>query len=195
MTLIAVDSTHIAADGMSHTGERISGRDVQKMQIVRVNGKDRIFALTGLYCMFDPVINWVTEGAYPKNIPNCPGGGPGGFEYWSLLEVSSDGLRMFASDLPYAERQQAPFTMGCGRDYALGLMWGGMSAPEAVTLLCDGRLHGVGGKIQVIDIMEVTGFTLSKEVSKEEPWSHATILTGEKKFTGSLGVRNAEDYR
>lgn len=174
MTIIAVDFETVAADGLAMTGEVISSLDAKKLRIVEVNGEQRIYAITGLFCMFDPVVDWIVNGALPKEIPNVPGSGPSGFEWWRVIEISRRGIRGFGSDQAYPEVLRAPFSMGCGRDYAMGAIWAGKTAPEAVALCCE-HLPSIGGEIQVIDIMEVTGFTLPKRVPKEYGRSPAKL--------------------
>ena len=140
MTTIAICDRYIAADGLCTAGERILATDFVK---IRFRG-GRFYAITGLESAFDAAIRWHEAGADPASLPICPGEPKE--SWWGLVVLSSTGLVRYASDLCWPELHSAPFAAGSGRDFALGAMWAGANAIEAVRLVADRTIHS-GGKI------------------------------------------------
>jgi hypothetical protein len=163
MTIIAVSHTHIAADGMKIWGNEIRGLDHKKLAIApdpRHAGSKIICAIAGLAPMQTPLIKWYQEGADPDAVPSAARGDDSG---WTFVVIDRAGLWKYSNNCPYPEEFHPPFAMGYGIDMAHAAMWCGKSAEQAVRLVCE-KTHTAGGEIQVIDIMEVTGFTLRQPV-------------------------------
>lgn len=159
MTIIAVSWTHIAADGMKLWGNEIRGLNHKKI----IQRGDVIYAFAGLAPMQDPMIAWHQAGGNPEKLPKL-------FDdesSWTLLVIDPQGLRKYSSTCPYPEEFDAPFAIGAGLDMALGAMYAGASAQQAVEIV-NAHCNTSGGEVQVMDIMEITGFTLKKPVPKSD---------------------------
>jgi hypothetical protein len=165
MTIICVSHTHIAADGMKVWGSEIRGLDHKKLSVITYpnSGKKAILGYSGNTAMQLIVCEWYRQGADIRNVPPL-------FDTddnWTLLAIDERGLFKLSSRCPYLEPFNAPMAIGTGQDMAIGAMYAGKTARDAVDLVC--RTHTVcGGEIQEIDIMEVTGFTLAKPVPKSD---------------------------
>ena len=170
MTIIAISHTHAAADGMKLWGNEIRGLDHKKLTIEpdpRHAGGRIICAIAGLAPLQGPLIKWYQDGASPGSVPEGVKDECG----WTFAVIDRTGLWKYSSTCPYPEKFDAPFAMGAGIDMAHAAMWCGKTAEEAVRLVCE-KTNTAGGEIQVIDIMEVTGFTLAKR--EEGPKDHRT---------------------
>lgn len=142
MTTIAIDRTHVAADGLRTWGDEIRGTNHQKIRVS--NGM--IYALTGSAPMFGPAVEWHEKGADPKTVPKCDG------REWTLIVVDSSGIVTKWSDTcPYPESFDAPIAFGAGADLAMGAMLAGASARRAVELVAGLHVH-TGGTIREIEI-------------------------------------------
>lgn len=164
MTIIAIDWTHAAGDGMTLWGNEIRGLDHKKLQVVpdpRHAGGQIITAIAGIAPMQWPLIKWYQDGANPSAIPEGVKDEAG----WTFVVIDRTGLWKYSHTCPYPEGFDPPFAIGAGIDMAHAAMWCGKSAEEAVRLVCE-KTNTAGGEIQVIDIMAVTGFTLRKPVDQ-----------------------------
>lgn len=177
MTIIAISNTHCAADGMKTWGPEIRGLNHKKLLIRELpNSADRaIFAFTGTTALQIPIIDWYLAGADAHHMPPEAG-------EWTLLVIDKHGLLRLSSSTPYAESFDAPMAAGTGIDMALGAMYSGRTAREAVEMVCE-RHTVCGGEIQVLDIAEVTGFTLAKRVPNEDyvteyPQANGGVILG-----------------
>lgn len=142
MTVIACDGRQIAADSlMCYHAERAVRR---ARKLIKKNG--HIFAVAGTGIEED-LSDWFLNGARPHNAPQL-----GQNADWQLLVIKPDGKMLyFTSAVPYAQPAEAPFTMGCGADYAMGAMKAGASAFRAVQIACDLNVY-CGGEIVVFDM-------------------------------------------
>jgi hypothetical protein len=164
MTIIAISATHAAADGMRVWGSEIRSLSTKKLSIIDnppSGGHRAIVAFCGSTPLQAAVIDWWRSGFRAADAPKCDGCD------WELLTIDRFGLKRFISSCPYPESFDAPMAAGTGVDMAIGALLCGRTAREAVELVCD-RHTVCGGEIQVLDIMEVTGFTLATPVPKED---------------------------
>ena len=147
MTTIAVTATQMAADGLRTWGDQVCGRAHKKIKHIG----HVLYGFTGLTAMFDPIVEWHQDGARPKDLPECKSDSG-----WSLIVVDRFGISKYTSTCPYPERFDPPIAFGAGCDYAMGAMWAGRSAADAIRLVAENCSH-TGGEIQVIDIAEALG--------------------------------------
>ena len=186
MTIIAISATHAVGDGMKLWGNEIRGLDHKKLAVApdpRHAGGQIITAVAGLAALQIPLIKWYQDGANPGAVPEGVRDEAG----WTFVVIDRTGLWKYSDTCPYPEGFDPPFAIGAGIDMAHAAMWCGKSAEEAVRLVCE-KTNTAGGEIQVIDIMEVTGFTLAKRV--EEPKG-----AGPRKTAYDLAREEAERMR
>lgn len=154
MTTIAwdLDRGMIAADGLACSGNTIIAKDRKK--IVARDGA--IYALTGCWIYFKPLIEWHKVGADPNKLPVRNGNEM----HWSLLVITEREGRAVAEitthEAPYFEDMPRKFALGSGCDVALGAMRSGKTPAEAVAIAMTDDVK-TGGEIQVIDIAEALG--------------------------------------
>ena len=153
MTTIAVDTNGvIAADSRATRNHEIASWQARKIEVVRHASGGCIYALSGEDAMTKPAIKWHQDGAEPAKVPK---GDPD--TSWTLLVIEKDGLIFIYGDKsPYPLEVRAPYTMGSGRDFAMGAMLAGASAKEAVEIACSRDVWS-GLPIQVVVIAEALG--------------------------------------
>ena len=150
MTTIACDGRILAADTMMTLGnERIYG--VQKIKV----RDGRAYAISGIGAMLDPLIDWHVAGHVALDAPKL-----GGDETWSLLVINAVGkLSYFTNTAPYPLAVPAPFAMGSGQDYAMGMMKGaGKTAVQAVEFCCKQDLY-TGGEVHAVNLVNMAFMT------------------------------------
>ena len=141
MTTIAISKTEVAADGQRTWGGEIRGLDHEKLKVMG----DIIYAFTGLAPLFQPMIDWHNKGALVADLP----GGIDKDDGWTLVVISAAGICKYTQSCPYPEYFDAPIAFGAGADYAIGAMWHGATAEEAVSHVARHTNH-TGGKITVM---------------------------------------------
>ena len=159
MTTIAVTATEVAADG-----QRMWGCEIVNLTTEKIHVQDgMIYAFSGTFPLFHPMIEWHLAGADPKELPT-------GVDYkengWTLVVIDDGGLFKYTSSCPYPEELEPPIAFGAGGDYATGAMLHGATAKEAVEIVARLCNH-TGGQIKVVDIAKVTGFTLRRTHLRE----------------------------
>jgi hypothetical protein len=159
MTTIAVSASQIAADGQRIWGDLIAGRQFKKIRVCH----GAIYAFTGLVPMHEPMIAWHAAGADPAKLPH--GASDDKHGGWTLIVVDREGVGKYTNSCPYLERLDTPVAFGAGQDYAMGAMWHGASAGEAVRLVAAHTNH-TGGVIQVVDIAEALGLDKAREAAE-----------------------------
>jgi hypothetical protein len=167
VTTIAIDKHGtIAADGLRLWCGDVVSRTEEKLRIRH----GRIYALTGVAPVFEPLIAWHGErNADPEKLPPHVGIGEKEERSWTLIVVERPGLvTKYTSTCPYPETFEPPIAFGAGIDLAKGAMWAGASAGEAVRLVAENAEH-TGGRIQVIDIAEALGLKQMDEERMSEP--------------------------
>lgn len=145
MTTIAYDGNFIAADGLRTWGDQITGRSHKKL-IVR---NQIVYAFTGFAPLFGPMVEWhAAKSADPSTLPalNNPDD-----EGWTLIVIDKNGCGTYTAKVPYIERFDPPIAFGAGKDYAIGAMWAGATAEQAVRLVAENTNH-TGGDIQVVSV-------------------------------------------
>lgn len=150
MTTIAVNRTHIAADGRSTWNEpgvqpHIHREDRVKLMV----GPDWIYAFAGETSIRDTLMRWHLAGAKPEDVPASR-------KSWAMLIVASGQAFFFDDGSPYPTDIRLPFAMGTGESFAMGAMDAGASPEEAVRIAA-ARDPFTGGAIISWDIAKVLG--------------------------------------
>lgn len=157
MTTIAIDGTHIAADGLKIWGGEVMGLSHEKVRR-EWNG---IYAMTGTAPYFDPLVKWHQSGADPEKAPKCSDDNS-----WALLFIDRLGsVTKYSSSCAYPEVFPTPIALGAGGEMATGAMLAKASAAEAVSIVA-ARTNHTGGEIQVIDIAEALGLSNLAEAAE-----------------------------
>jgi hypothetical protein len=141
MTLIATDGKTIAADGLSTDASHINSRTTKKL----VRRGRRIYGVTGLAALVEPLIDWIQKGADPKKQPKANDDDDNNF---SVLVLGENGVWLYSNTTVYGHRVDLPFAIGYGAGSAEILMGLGKSPREAVELVAE-RNVWVGGMVQV----------------------------------------------
>jgi hypothetical protein len=159
MTTIAIsaDGMSIAADGLSMNGwGGVCGLHCKK--ITHDGGK--VYAVSGVMALIEPLVEWYKAGHDPKNTPVCTSDSK-----WSLIVRDDGQWYLCTSDAPYPDVMELPAAIGTGCDYALGAMYAGATTKEAVEIAC--RLDSrTGGTIQVVNIAEALGLAPVREAAE-----------------------------
>jgi hypothetical protein len=151
VTTIAIDKFGtIAADGLYVWGGDIVSRTHKKIRFKH----GRIYALTGLAPLFEPLMRWHGEqNADPDKVPKVSGDSAS----WTLIVIERpDAVTKYSSTCCYPETFPVPMAFGAGIDHAKGAMLFGATAEQAVRLVAENCEH-TGGEIQVVDIAEALG--------------------------------------
>jgi len=152
MTTIATDGKTIAADSLQCKNDSRSPRHARKIHVGRnEKGMPAVFALTGAGCMCEPLIEWIGRGAAPSDYPDARNLD---ITSWDFMVIDEDGIRSYVSQNPYPNRHGYPFSLGTGREFALGAMMAGASPEQAVGIAIQIDIHS-GGNVDVIDIAAV----------------------------------------
>lgn len=149
MTTIAIDKFGtIAADGLTtHGYGTVLSRSRKKIAVA--NGM--IYAVSGAVTTVDALIEWYVSGHNPKDVPPT-----GENEPWAMLVCDKGQWLMFSKPVPYPEAIEPPVAIGSGSDYAMGAMYAGATAQEAVEISCRLNTHS-GGEIQIVNVAEALG--------------------------------------
>lgn len=143
MTTIAITDTEIAADGLRLFTDLIAGTKHQKIVVT----DDAVYAFTGTLPAMTPIIEWHKAGADPDKLPSNLGS-----DWGTLIVINqADGIHKYSCSCLYKECFSPPIAFGAGADYALGAMWHGASAREAVEYICK-RTNHTGGEVMSVDI-------------------------------------------
>lgn len=142
MTTIAWDGRYLAADTL---GTRDGNRSLSELRKLLVSN-GRAFATCGNYGpAMERLVEWYEAGHDPENLPNMPKADGG------LIVVSGRQLWVISCEMPYPDEEHPPFTLGSGRDIALGSMDRGATAMEAVQSAIRWDIN-TGGEIDFIDM-------------------------------------------
>lgn len=150
MTTIALNATHIAADGRSTWSELGVQPHIHRddrVKLIANNGF--IYAVAGESAIREALISWHQEGAVPATVPSCG-------KSWAFLVVNTAGATLYDDRSAFPCALRLPFAMGTGESFALGAMDAGASPEEAVRIAA---AHDpfTGGKIISWDIAKVLG--------------------------------------
>lgn len=145
MTTIALNSSHIAADGRSCFGSQIQTEERIKLHL----SGPYIYAVAGKGAVTNALIAWHQAGADPARVP------PGNFD-WDLLVVSIEDRFIYQSTCPYPRSLEPdePFAMGSGDDFALAALDLGKTPAEAVAAAAKRDIY-TGGRILSWDIRKM----------------------------------------
>ena len=156
MTTIAVTLTEIAADSRATRNHEIASWQSQK--IIVDNGV--IYAVSGAEDMSEPARKWHAAGADPDKAPKC-----NAELGWLLLVIDRNGMWVYDDKSPHPLKVIAPWTMGSGRDWAMGAMLAGASAKEAVEIACSRDVWS-GPPVKVVNIAEALGLSQVREAAE-----------------------------
>ncbi len=130
MTTAAYDGRYLAADTLAHREGVPSNMECRKIDIC----EGFAYAICGAYAaMLGSIIAWHRAGAKPDDFPQHGDGGV------MIIEIATRRVWVVIKGVPYLDEEAAPLCAGSGRDVALGALWCGMTAMEAVKIAarCD----------------------------------------------------------
>ena len=139
MTTIALDSTHIAWDSQITQGSEKILVPADKVWVVGT----AVYGFAGDFAMLDEIISWHQRGAKPARAPKEGN--------WSLLVITSKGVKFYDDEIKYSTKIVAPFAMGSGAHFARGALMHGASAFQAVKIACQCDVFS-GGEIGVLKL-------------------------------------------
>lgn len=144
MTCIAFRAGVLAADRLDTDG--CGWRVGLVTKIVRLQNGD-IFGIAGKSFHQGLFREWLEAGALPDNRPKLEGG-------HEAIVIRGTKVYLTSNDIPVLGEVEAPyFAIGSGGSIALGAMWQGASAEEAVRAAIEHDTH-CGGGIDVIRCYE-----------------------------------------
>lgn len=125
MTTIAWDGRVLAGDRLSHVG----GTPVRARKVYRVRDPDGRIALVGFagaMVAIEPILEWMRTGEKPslKNLK------------WTVMLVDDERVvhYMTSETCRWDSIGSVVWAIGSGSDYALGAMYAGKSATDAVRI-------------------------------------------------------------
>ena len=144
MTTIAWDGRFVAADSQCVAGGYAKPETARKIRRIG----DLVYAVSGLYCMFDAMIEWHRQGADPREVPACKSDGD---DIVLIVFYPSGRCWSYRSSVPYPDEAFAPDAWGSGYQFAIGAMKARCNAETAVSIAakCD---VGTGGDIFVEEL-------------------------------------------
>lgn len=155
-TTICWDGKHMAADGQSTMGHRKLRLDVKKIEYSAARHATIAAAGNALRC--EIVMDYFRSSTEPlshcelpdpKNEDDCI----------HVLVVSDSGVALFyGGTMTAISMVDAPFAMGTGGEMALGYMFAGKTAEEAIKMAKENDLY-TGGLITVIEAPKVVEAT------------------------------------
>lgn len=89
----------------------------------------KIFAITGAFAMFMPLINWYIKGYDWKEVPKSSSDDDNNS---ALIVIENMECYQLFPSLPFKDRMYGISAWGSGRSLALGAMLAGKTAEEAV---------------------------------------------------------------
>jgi hypothetical protein len=136
MTTIAWDGKTVAADTQAELGPYTS--PVPHYKIKRE--EDVVYAISGTFALFQPLITWHRSGAFPSSVPKVES------DDASTVLLVFEGNRCFAltPSLPYPDECFAPDAWGTGARFAIGAMKAGCDAKRAVEIAIECDVHSGG---------------------------------------------------
>ena len=134
MTCIAWDGKILAADRMCST----NGYTYEKQKLIEVtrqsSGLKYAVAWTGNECGYLSVFDWWNKGAAPEDFPAIQASDHGATMIVLRLEDTSTKAPVFydRSPFPHSVEPNQARAWGCAAQIAMGAMWMGATAPQAV---------------------------------------------------------------
>jgi hypothetical protein len=141
MTTIAVTEDEIAWDSQATAGWTRSQVPFEKVTVV---GR-KIIGCSGDVSSIERLPKWIAGGANPKKAPDGE---------WRCIVISATSCRIYSDDDLHGELSMLPAAIGSGQDFALGALFAGKSAQEAVEIAA--RLDVMtGGEIKSLPLNTV----------------------------------------
>lgn len=120
MTTIAYDGRTLCVDSQSSCGDTISSRTRQKMW--RAVGEFECVAIAGEICGMAPILDWLRNGADPDKWPDVD------LAAWCVRK-NGEVVRYVG---PFPETVEGRDADGSGASFALGAMYAGADAHQAM---------------------------------------------------------------
>lgn len=121
MTTIAIDHDTCVADGLLTIGDSVTvpyaGGKIKKV-------KGCVFGCVGTPVL-DPLIKWWFGGCKKEEAPECE---------WEMIVWNGKKWLDYANDRHYPVEVCLPFAVGTGSDIAMGALYNGATALEAVKI-------------------------------------------------------------
>ena len=161
MTVIAWDGSILAADRQStNNGMKRAVTKIKKIG-------DSLYGISGSFDRGVTVLNWVEAGKDPQEWPEFQQKEE---DYCFLLEIAPGGIIYKYEREPYPIHiEEIQYAQGSGRDYAMGAMFMGANAVEAVKAACEFDVScGMGIDILALDDAAYT-FVPTKQPNAPKP--------------------------
>lgn len=142
MSTVAYDGRYLASDTMGAVGDYRQPNHIDKL--VTRNG--RAFAVVGSIAYFGPMVEWITMHSAEARLY------PGKADWGSVITVGPHSEpEIYSDDIPYPQRSAPLEALGAGREFALGAMLAGLTAPEAVAIAIQANYRS-GGVVRFVDL-------------------------------------------
>lgn len=148
MTTIATDGLVVASDSVVSVGSSfLEPFSVNKI----ITRNDRIFAFSGVMCLFEAMIQWYLDGHKSKDIPVFRSDKPDDCSWFWVFDNGK--LIEFSNQYPYPMELKAPVAMGSGSYYASTAFVLGAGAELAVkaAIRCDPFSRG---PVSIVELPE-----------------------------------------
>ena len=167
MTVIVWDGSILAADRQStNNGMKRAVTKIKKIG-------DSLYGISGSFDRGITVLRWVEEGKDPDTWPEFQREAE---DYCYLVEIAPGGILYKYEREPFPMCiEEVQYAQGCGRDYAMGALFMGANAVEAVKAACEFDANcGMGIDILALDDAAYT-FVPSKEPKSKPPTNVYTL--------------------
>ena len=126
MTTIAWDGMTVASDSQSTEGEIRGLHPCKKL----IKYKGNIYAFAGTISSCKEVIRWLKRGGKKTDVPEMAD------MDFAVLQFKDGKCFLYCADFSPSQILP-PYTMGTGKEVALGAILAGVTAQEAVRITCD----------------------------------------------------------
>ncbi len=124
MTTVAWNGEKLCTDKAGHCGHRRMAGSFQKLKRVG----NTVYAFTGMWPYFQPMVDWHQAGADPEKLPSKFRDDENG-----TLVVFKDGrCFVYGTKYPYADEHFAPAAWGSGEDFAIAILAVGGTPRQAI---------------------------------------------------------------
>lgn len=159
MTVIVWDGQILAADRQSsNNGQKRSVTKIRKIG-------DSLYGISGSFDRGMAVFRWIEDGKKPEEWPEFQRKEE---DYVYLVEITANKEILKYEREPWPMLIEEPcYAQGCGRDYAMGAIYMGANAVEAVKAACEFDMScGMGIDVLALDA-ESLAFVPSKQVLQQ----------------------------